>query len=264
MKVIIEPETSAEVWRYPHTQDLHYRTYANSEFQTSLGAMRYAGDPVEKPNVYQRTNCVLNGVSLVSEEIELDSTEDSPTNPDARYSTYIFSGNIRLQPRLLGYPVKQSAGSLTWDQLTIARNAKAQSRIRSGVYDQPTVEFLIQRALADLRFASTTQAGHAFSSAPAVNPLNPIHVSQTDPVWTALEAGVGLVAAAGKAVMVDGEVLVDSDVVTADSIIAPFSMSLGVSGRLAAVDIIAGASFRIVSFNFGDNGDVAWLITNPM
>jgi hypothetical protein len=263
MKVLIEPETSAEVWRYPHTQDLHYRTYANSSFQTSLGAMRHYGNPFDEPYVYQRNECVLDGDKLVSEEIELDSTEDSPDNPDARYSTFIFSGNIRLRPRLLGYPVKQTNGTLTWDHLTLARNASQRSRIRSGTYDQPSVEFLLERALASLRYASVVQAGHAFSSHPAVDPLAPIHVSVTHPLWTALEAGSGLIAAAGKAVMANGEVLVNSGVVAADSVIIPSSMSRDVSGQLVAVDVIVGESFRIVSNNFGDNGDVAWLMANP-
>lgn len=264
MKVNVEQEKTAAIWRYTQTVDLHYRIYANEKFQTSDGEIIHEGSPFKNSPAYRKVPCSLSGdLELIAEDFEIDSTEDSPDHPDVRYSAYIFSRDTRLTTRLIGFPVPQTAGTLTWDRLTLHRDARARSVVRSGYYDQPTVEFLIERALASLRFASEIQPGHAASSFDPLDPLFPIHVSTTDPIYTALLAGVGLVAAAGKVAMVDGLAEVDSATVAANSVIVPSRMSAGFFGLLSVRNIVPGEGFQILSTNPGDNGDVGWIMTNP-
>src|SRR6185295_13392926 len=108
MKINVEPMQSTESWHYKQRTGLELRTFANDAFQTTTGEIWYAGSPFKNPSAYQRDPLTLNGDKLAFPEIQLDTTEDSPTHPDPRFSSYVFAGKRMLFPHLLGYAVPQT------------------------------------------------------------------------------------------------------------------------------------------------------------
>lgn len=273
MKVNIEAGKTPGLWHHKETTDLHLRHYANDAFQTNTGELWVPGSPYggqfTSPNAYFRTEALLNGREFNWVDFETDSTEDSPTNPNARYSTYVFSRKKMLFPLLLGYgvpavydPELLLVATHTFDSLQLHRDAHPLSRVPEGRYDIGQVEYLINRQLALLRYASILQAGIAFGTFPPVDPLAPIHVSATDPRWSALVAGVGLLAAGGQGNLVDGTATVLSDLVDSESVIAAFSMDANVTGVLRGVNVVDGESFVIESSFEGDQGKVGWFLYN--
>lgn len=264
-KVQVEAMQSTEIWHYKQRTGLELRIFADETFQTSDGETWDQGNPRNGTSKhYMPVPLALNGNKLSYPGFELDTTEDSPTKADPRLSAYVFAGKTLLFHRLLGFAVPVTFPNvITWEALEQHRDARRGPRPFPGSYDVGVVENLIARALGLRNVSSINDIGMAMSSFPAVDPLNPIHVSVTDPLWNALSAGMGLVAGAGKAVMVDGFVTVLTGVVVAASVIVPASMSEGVTGNLRVVNIIPGESFDIASTNFGDNGDVSWVLSNP-
>lgn len=255
---------STETWHHRRRTGLELRIFANERFQTSGGEFWKFGTPHGTGSKnYLSIPLTLNGNKLSIPDFELDTTEDSPTRPDPRLSAYVFAGGTLINPHLLGFPVPITFPNvITWEALEQHRDARRGPRPFPGSYEVGVVENLIARALGLRNVSSINDIGMAMSSHPAVDPAHPIHVSVTHPLWTALEAGMGLVAGAGRAVMVDGFVNVPTEVVLETSVIVPASMSNGVTGRLRAVNIVPGEGFDIVS-DFGDNGDVSWILSNP-
>lgn len=68
----------------------------------------------------------------------------------------------------------------------------------------------------------------------------------------------------GTAQMVAGVAVVPATKVTATSLIKPWSTSEGVSGVLRAVARNAGVNFTVISSNAGDEGEIAWEVTEPI
>lgn len=264
-KVQVEAMQSTETWHHKRRTGLEERIYANETFQTSSGETWHAGSPHNGASKnYLSVPLALNGNKLAYPDFEIDTTEDSPTKADPRLSSYVFAGGTLLFPHLLGFAVPVTFPNIiTWEALEQHRDARRGPRPFPGSYEVGVVENLIARALGLRNVASVNDIGMAMSSFPAIDPAAPIHVSVTDPVWNALIAGQGLVAGAGRAVMVDGVVTVPSAAVLDTSVIVPASMSEGVTGNLRAVNIVPGVSFDIASSNFGDNGEVSWFLSNP-
>lgn len=276
MKVIVEAHETTESYRFPIISDIVLRIYANRPFETFDGQSVPAGSPKNPNSWFLPVPCSLNGTKLHIPSFEIDSTEDSPTDRSATYTAWLYAGNAQVGtvPWLTGFavpalldPLTLLAANQTWASLILHRDAKNPPP-RQGVYDIGQVEYLITQALAFLRMASDTQVGMAAGSYPPVDPQFPIHVAQTDPLWSVLMSGQRLATASGRAVLADGSVVVGSVLapiaaaIPTAEIIAT-SRSRNVTGNLRVVDVVDGVSFTIESTEMGDNGEVSWIITNP-
>lgn len=258
MKVVVEPQNTPNVWRLGGNSAL-LQIRANEAFDTFNG--QYVPAARVDEGLCLETVCPIVANSLLIPDVELDSTEDSITNPRATYDAVLVSKGKKIN-FLLNFRVPATLPNLTWPILRLRKTARIPLRL-SDTYNSEQIESLIAQSLTFLRLASITQVGMAASSHPATDPGFPTHVSVTHPLIVALEAGQGLIAAAGKADMVNSAVTVLTAVVLETSVIVPASMDAGVTGALRVVNIVPGVSFNIVSSNFGDNGEVSWILSNP-
>ena len=257
MKRLIEPQSTPDLWRLGGVSAL-LQIHANQQFDTYNG--QYIPASSVEVGLCLEVVCPVVANILEIPEVEIDSTEDSITNPRATYDAIIISRKKRID-FLKNFAVPATLPNLTWPILRLRKAARIPLRV-SNTYNSEQIESLNAQALTFLRLASINQVGMAAGTAPAVDPAFPVHVSATDPLWNALLAGEGLITASGKAAMVDGLVHVESEVVEAGSAITCSSMDLGVTGTLRAVNVVAGDGFDIVSNNPGDVGQVAWFLSN--
>lgn len=189
MKMIIEAINTPSVWQFPPAAYVEARTYANQTFQTYHGQIIPRGNPNDPNSYYLSTPCEISGGNVLKiPSIEIDSTEDSPTNRTATYTTWIFIDGERAGtiPFLADFGVPYAGdpatgldNGLTWGGLILHRDAPNPPP-RQGVYDIGQVEYLIAAALGDLRRASTTQIGMAALTTDPINPLFPEVVGAND------------------------------------------------------------------------------------
>lgn len=263
MKSIIEAHNTPSIYHFPQLVGVQLRHYANAPFITYNGQMIPAGNPNSPNSWFLPVDCeVQGGSTLLIPSHEIDTTEDSPTDRTATYTSWLFANGERLGniPYLAGYGIPELP-SHTWSSLTLHRNAKNPPP-RQGVYDLGQVEYLIELKLGELRMGSETLVGNVALDQDPLDPLFPIAVGANNPLWLALQSGLGLVTAAGKAVMAGGVAPVLSEMALQNSVIICSSMSAGVTGVLRAVNIVDEEGFDVESSNPGDEGDVAWLIYN--
>jgi hypothetical protein len=267
MKVKVEMQNTPDVWRLGG-ETAFLRIFANQSFDTSDG--EFVPQSHVNSGLYLEVPCQISGYSLVIPEVELDSTEDSPTNPRATYTATLvtFRKNVIKPEFLSSFRVPSTAPNTTWPNLRLHRSPRIPLR-GSCAYNSAQIEFLLAELLTYGRRSSTTQIGLARSSAPPADPDFPIHLSVTDPFWANLRDGVGLVRS-GKAVLVDGRTTILSEALTPTSVINLGSMDVGVSGVLHAEVFsevlwdgggLHPVGFHIVSSNLGDAGQVAWMVS---
>ena len=256
MKVIVEPQNTPDLWRLGGTEAL-LQIRANQSFDTFNG--QYIPASRVDVGLCLEKACPITSNSLLIPEIQIDSTEDSLTNPSATYSAVLIAKRRRID-FLLDFRVPSAPLNTNWPALRLRKAARIPLRF-NNTYTAGEIDALLMLYIGQLRTASSTQIGMAMSSAPAVDPTTPIHVSVTDPLWNSLLAGSGLLGGAGRAVLVDGQATVATTAVKSTSAVICASLSEGVTGTLRAVNIVTGVGFNIVSSNPGDAGEVAWMIS---
>lgn len=267
MKAIIEAHNTPSIYHFPQLVGIELRHYANKPFITYNGQVIPAGSPNSPNSWFLPVDCeVQGGNSLLIPDHEVDTTEDSPTDRSATYTSWLFANGERLGnvPYLAGYGIP-ALPNHTWSSLTLHRNARNPPP-RQGVYDLGQVEYLIELKLGELRMGSETLVGNLAIDTSPLDPNFPQAVGTQNPIWLALQAGVGLLTAAGTAILapgvVDVRVTVLSAAVLADSKIFLSSMDPNVGGSLHVENIVPAVSFDIVSNNGGDAGAVSWMLTN--
>lgn len=262
MKVTIEAQNTPDVWRLGGTEAL-MQIRANQSFDTFGGQFMPQGRVDE--GLYLEQVLTVDNHVLNIPSVELDSTTDALGKKDATYTVSLLTSKRKLiRPHFfVGRVPHTLAPNTTWPVLRNAQPGTIPVRLLLDTYSKDEIHTLIATALTFLRMASPTQEGMAMGTFPAVDPGHPVHVSATDPLWTQIQAGQGLVAAVGKADMANGAVNVPTAVALETSVIVPASMDAGVTGALQVLNVVAGVSFDIVSSNFGDNGEVSWILSNP-
>lgn len=264
MKILVEAINTPPIWRMGGTA-AKLRVYAQSDFQTSNGQWVSAGHPGQLETFCLEIICTILGNVITIPSFEIDSTVDALVNPSALYTAQFISSANRRFPFLSNFPVNTlEAGdpSMTWGEILQHRNGYAPQSLSTSILRQ--IEATIQLAVGNLNKASDTNFGGTAVTVAPLDPVFPIAVGANDPLWLALQSGTGLLTESGTAVMVNGAVTVPSTIVLAGSIIGPFSMDAGVSHALhvPSANIVPGVSFDIVSSDGGDNGVVAWVLTN--
>lgn len=83
-----------------------------------------------------------------------------------------------------------------------------------------------------------------------------------DDLWRII--GERMVKQNGIAIMAEGVAVVPAVFVTASSLIKVWSQSNGVSGVLRVIARDVGETFTVISSNGGDEGEIAWEITEPI
>lgn len=265
MKVTVEPFNTADFWRL--SGPIKLRIYANQSFWTSDGQYIPRGTKGAANTAYLEVTCAVAGNVLTIPEIELDSTVDGLDSPWATYSAEFVAGGRRVT-FLDNFAINTLAAgdpSTTWAEILILRNLLVPQTITDSLVRQ--INALVTLAVGNLNKSSETNLGVVAITENAIDVAFPIAVSANDPLWLALLAGSGLLVESDTAVIAstaagDSRVTVANAAVTADSKIFPASQDAGVTGTLRIENVVPGVSFDIVSNNGGDNGTVAWTLTN--
>lgn len=257
-KVIIESIASPNIWHFTETPDLCI--YANEHFIADDGTLVLAGDP-RSNEPHLKVPCQLPGAQvLLIPSFEIDSTPlDVPARHTARY-TAILKTRTYEATFLGGFAVPPEPSDMTWNFLRTYQYLGRRFSHGPQAEHQAMVTSMIADALTFLRYGSETRAGMVALSNDPTDPIFPIAVSVTDPLWEALTVGSGLIVASGREPLVNGVATVDTGAVAADSKVLVSSVDDGVSGALRVTNIVPGVSFDIVSSNGGDNGLVTWVI----
>lgn len=265
MKVTIEPQNTPDVWRLGGTEAL-MQIRANQSFDTFNG--QYVPQGRVDEGLFLEQVLTIDNHVLNIPSVELDSTTDSLTNKTATYTVSLLTSRRKLiRPHFfVGRVPHTLAPNTTWPVLRNAQPGRIPVRLLLDTYSKDEIHTLIATALTFLRMASDTQVGMAASSFPGTDPGFPTHVSVTDPLWTQIQAGQGLVAARGHADLVlhveGARVTVEEPSSSVDAVITAFPQSLGVIGnlRVPIANIVEGESFDIISTNPADEGTVGWVI----
>jgi hypothetical protein len=262
MKIPVEAINTPNIWRLGGST-AKLRIYADQPFQTSLGQWWPQGTPGAQNTFYMEVPCTILGGELTIPGFEIDSTVDALVNPHTTYTAELVSANNKRIPFLSHFAVntlEEGDPSLTWGEITL---------LREGVNPQSLSDSLIRQLLAhislavgELNRASSTNTGVTALTTDPVDPIFPIAVGANDPRWLALDAGTGLIVDSDVATLVDGSVTIPNANALVGSKIIATSMDPNVGGTLHIENIIPGVGFDIASNNIGDNGQVAWILTN--
>lgn len=175
---------------------------------------------------------VVSGANLLFENVSLPPTTTSPDKPRTRYSISIFDENLklRLSKELVveDWPLPDDLDPLTFANWSVQAAACGCGLDSVKFYNREQVDFQIQEAIDAIVLAN-------------------------------------MPTATGLALMVDGAAVVAEVLTGAFSRITVVSQDNGVNGtlRVPLDERVAGASFTIRSSEGGDNGYVAWSITEP-
>jgi hypothetical protein len=261
LKVTIEPTISPNIWHFSTAPEL--RVYALQDFFTDEGVPILRGTPgTDEPHL--KLQCTLQGATALEiPELEIDPSIIS----DRRIPyTAIFQTHGRKVPFLSNFIVPPEPSDTTWYGLQLFQRLGRMRFVNPPMADiQMMMASMIADALTYLRFASETRAGMAAGTYAPLDPLFPVHVSATDPLWGNIANGVGLAVAAGQATIPDdgtGTVTVLTPSVNDTQVIQAFSMDANVTGALHVENIVEDTSFDIVSNDGGDNGLMGWTIFN--
>lgn len=263
MKVLIEAINTPPIWRLGGAT-AKFRIYANMDFQTSDGQWVAAGRVGDANSFFLEVICTILGNIILIPSFEIDSTVDALVNPHALYTGILVATNGRR----VSFPSQSFAvntleagdPSMQWGEILLFNTGNWPHTADVSVLRQ--IAAMIQLAVGNLNRGSDINTGGVALTVAPLDPTFPIGVAANDPDWMALQGGVGLLTDSGTAVMVNGTVTVPTAVVVAGSLILPSSMDAGVSHALHVENIVPGVSFDIVSSDGGDNGIVAWVLTN--
>ena len=92
MAAITISSTALNGWQGNST-GVQLRIYTNSAFTASSGnvyPITQLTNPASLGQFYQAFNCTVSGTTMTIPSISLDSTSDSPDNPNATYSAVLF------------------------------------------------------------------------------------------------------------------------------------------------------------------------------
>lgn len=251
MKVIVEAQNTPNVWQISGTAQL--RTFANQPFDTFHGQYVPKGSANEG-DLYLPVDCDTSAEQLLIPSHEVDSTEDSITNPNATYTSVLWTPQRGIiKPEFLAnYRVPATLPNQTWPLLRLHKAARIPLRI-TNTYNSEQIESLIAVALTFLRTGSPTQIGMLALQDPAVDPAFPIALGPNSPQAA---------RAHGLAQLVEGVATVITSTVLANSTIQLTGQDGNVSGTLRVESRVDGVSFEIVSDNGTDSGFVGWVIFN--
>lgn len=197
-------------------------TYADQDFDTSSGQRMLQGDIVAGALCRRDVCAVVSGVLSVPTIADIDTTEDSPDNQTATYSTYLRATNQQLIPWLLNYRIPVGADVITWITLRIHKAGIIQ-RSPLDTYTKQEILALISQAIA-----------------------------------TAL--GAGGVIDKGTTTMLGGVAAISSTHVTPTSNIQLTGQDSGVNGTLSVLSRVPGSGAIIKSSNGADAGTIGWVI----
>lgn len=217
-----------DVWYWPGAT-AYLVLCSDNDWIDEDGNPHLTGEIRDKHSPHKVFAGVVNGASLLFENVSFPPTTTSPDRPRTRISAAIYDSGLRFRLVLFeGWVLPDGLNPLTFAALTNHNAACACGLDDVKFYNRAQVDFQIQEAIDNILLANM----------PTVT---------------------------GLAAMVDGVVAVAEPLVTAFSRIVPTSMSAGVIGGLYvdAAEIVPGVSFTIRSPNPGDNGNVAWSITEP-
>lgn len=104
-----------------NTSGVQLRIYANQSFTASSGTLypqSNANAPASLGTFFQVYPCTVSGGGLVIPAVTLDSTTDSPDNPDATFSAVLFDTQSGKQIQPFGtfpsFPLNPTPTSTTW------------------------------------------------------------------------------------------------------------------------------------------------------
>lgn len=221
MKRNISSLSTANIWNLTDQAPV-LETYADVQFDTSDNQTWYPGDP-QAGTLCRRDTCsVAAGVLSVPTLTNFDTTEDSPNNQTATYSTYIRATNQQLIPWLLNYRVPVGTAAISWTTLRIHK---------AGVISRDPANTYTKQEVLDLLASMIASIGTS-----------------------------GGVLAKGNAPMTAGSAAVSNVLTAVDSIIQLTGQEAGVSGTLYISDRVPGSGFTISSSNGADEGDVGWIM----
>ncbi len=187
MKVTVEAQNTPDVWRLGGST-ASLRISANQPFDTIDGQYIPKGRSASN-DFYLEVDCTIVGNVLLIPAFEIDSTEDSPTNPAADYTaTLVTSKRALIRPAFLSnFRVPATLPNVTWPLLRLHKAARIPLRI-TNTYNSEQIEALIAIALTFLRMGSATQIGMAALSVDPTDPAFPIGVAVNDPDYVAILA----------------------------------------------------------------------------
>lgn len=104
-----------------NSSGIQLRIYANCSFTAQSGTFYPLGNVHASPNAgqfYQLYACTVSSGSLVIPAVTLDSTADSPDDPSATYSAYLWDSNTGKLIQSFGtfgaFSLSPSPTSTTW------------------------------------------------------------------------------------------------------------------------------------------------------
>lgn len=256
MKVTVEAQNTPNIWQISGPAQL--RTFANQPFDTFHGQYIPKGS-ANDDDCYLPVDCDTSGSELEIPTHEIDSTEDSITNPNATYTSVLWTPKRGIiKPEFLAnYRVPATLPNQTWPLLRLHKAARIPLRI-TNTYNSEQIETLIAVALTYLRTGSPTQIGMLALQDPALNPAFPVALGPNSP---------GVTRDIGLATLVAGP---DGSFV--DVVSAAFTPTCGIrltgqddraTGNLWPINKVDGAGFTIASSNGTDDGVVLWEIVEP-
>lgn len=264
MKVLVEAINMPPMWHLGGTT-AELRLYANQSFMTSDGQWIPAGSINDPNSLYLPVACTIAGNIPLIPSFEIDSTIDALVNRTARWSAFLFSENKRYVPVLENFPInvlQTGDPSTTWGELMLLRDG-LPPRLSLAQTFLAQVASLVSLAAGVLNRSSDTNTGVTALSVAPSDPQFPIAVGENDPLIQSLRAGIGLLDNRGRANLANGYALIPTSAVNPDSLIVATAMGPEIIGSLYVLrsEIIEDTSFVIRSTNEGDEGEVAWIMT---
>jgi hypothetical protein len=119
---------SAALADWDLSSDVQLRIYAQQPFTALDGTLVPQGSPSEDAsqnnNFFQSVACTLSGTTLTIAACTLESTTDSPDNPGALYSAWLFTTEgQRIAPfhEFQSFSLPASPTSTTWAAIALAQ-----------------------------------------------------------------------------------------------------------------------------------------------
>ncbi len=246
-KVIVEAQISPSYWKLPGTT-AKLRIRANESFDTYEGLYVPASS---NGQLYLEVPCTVIGEELLIPSFEIDSTEDSPTNPHATYTAQLFTERKKaLEPEFFANFRVPPTVNTSWTTLRVNNSARRHYH-DLDTYAAWQVDYKIAAALADLRKSSTTQVGMV---ALQDNPSDPSFPIALGPNSSQVPIQRGIVT------LIAGQATALSAFVSSTAQIHLIGQDENAIGTLHIENRVTGVSFDIVSDNGADTGVVSWIL----